>query len=199
MRMDTEGNIKMPISEWLYDKYQQNVPAYQRLYLESLGKAVTDNTNQPITAADFTPEELQHFKNLLDLHKENPDNKLGTKHVVSDYNEYQSLLDRMKPQTDEAAEVYARDLPQRLGRFGFTDQPAGGYQIYDTYEFSNPQRTMPPQSISDLIPEMYQRYKKSGTHGLAGALGEYIMQGKGVPVQIDIPSQQDLTAMLRRR
>lgn len=171
----------------LVDIYRNNIPAYKRLYAESIGKSLLGMTDVPITEADFTPEELQDFKQLMDFHKQKPRNQRGTRHAVSDYDEYNQFLDHKNPQNDTEALKYTTDLPQRLGRFMFSDTP-DGYAISDTYEFRNENRK-PQTSLLGMLQDAATRYKSKGIHGAAGALGEYLLYDRGVPVNIRIPNK----------
>lgn len=171
----------------LIDLYRQNVPAYKRLYAESIGKSLLGMTDKPITEADFTPEELQDFSELMQFHKQIPANKIGSRHTISDYDEYNRFLDYKNPQSDEEALKYTTDLPQRLGRFMFADTPEG-YTISDTYEFRNENRK-PQASLMDMLKDAATRYQKKGLHGAAGALGEYLLYDRGIPVNIKVPAK----------
>lgn len=169
------------------DLYKQMLPAHQRLYLSSIAKGLTGNTDEPITEQNFTPEELGQFRQIMDYHKSLPNNAKGTKHALSNYDEYRQLINKVNPQSDEQAYPYTTDLPQRLGRFGFKDVP-GGYEINDVYEFKNENR-QPQTSLLGMLKHAYETSKTHGLHGAAGALGEYVLYDKGIPVNIFVPNK----------
>lgn len=169
----------------LSELYKQALPAHQRLYLSSIGKAMTGRTDVPITEQDFTPAELQQFKELMQFHQILPGNAFGTKHVIGDYDEYGHFTSYKDPKSDAEAYPYTTDLPQRLGRFSYEELP-DAYQIKDTYDFKNPQRK-PQSGLLAMLGDVVKRGMDKGAHGAAGALGEYLLYDRGVPVNIRVP------------
>lgn len=88
------------------------------------------------------------------------------------------------------------DLTNVLGRFRYKVDPATkGFQVYDTYDFSNPAR----QGRVDAYEKMgsLEKFKEAMTdwfkRGNTGALGEAYLGNKGVPVDIRFsdPSYKD--------
>ena len=65
--MPTNALAPQP-SNALMDLYRQNVEPQKRTYGESLLKSFTGNTDKPISAQDFTPEELNVLDKLIGAH-----------------------------------------------------------------------------------------------------------------------------------
>jgi hypothetical protein len=126
--------------EYIKGLYKENIPVHARVYLETLlGK------KDPITADDFTKEELADIEKLL--------SSKPAKGAVTEYSDYEKVrdLDREGRHSSD----WLENLPsvgKTLGRFTYETLPDGRRVIKDTYDFYNTSRSINVQEFEEMGP-----------------------------------------------
>jgi hypothetical protein len=126
--------------EYIKGLYKENIPVHARVYLETLlGK------KDPITADDFTKEELADIEKLL--------SSKPAKGAVTEYSDYEKVrdLDREGRHSSD----WLENLPsvgKTLGRFTYETLPDGRRVIKDTYDFYNTSRSINVQEFEEMEP-----------------------------------------------
>jgi hypothetical protein len=126
--------------EYIKGLYKENIPVHARVYLETLlGK------KDPVTAEDFTKEELADIEKLL--------SSKPAKGTVTEYSDYEKVrdLDREGRHSSD----WLENLPsvgKTLGRFTYETLPDGRRVIKDTYDFYNTSRSINVQEFEEMGP-----------------------------------------------
>jgi hypothetical protein len=171
--------------EYIKGLYKENIPVHARVYLETLlGK------KDPITAEDFTKEELADIEKLL--------SSKPAKGAVTEYSDYEKVrdLDREGRHSSD----WLENLPsvgKTLGRFTYETLPDGRRVIKDTYDFYNTSRSINVQEFEEMEPaEKALAVFKKITAGrsmmdppfvkrAADVLGEAYIGRDGRPVKVE--------------
>jgi hypothetical protein len=171
--------------EYIKGLYKENIPVHARVYLETLlGK------KDPITAEDFTKEELADIEKLL--------SSKPAKGAVTEYSDYEKVrdLDREGRHSSD----WLENLPsvgKTLGRFTYETLPDGRRVIKDTYDFYNTSRSINVQEFEEMGPaEKALAVFKKITAGrsmmdppfvkrAADVLGEAYIGRDGRPVKVE--------------
>jgi hypothetical protein len=171
--------------EYIKGLYKENIPVHARVYLETLlGK------KDPITADDFTKEELADIEKLL--------SSKPAKGAVTEYSDYEKVrdLDREGRHSSD----WLENLPsvgKTLGRFTYETLPDGRRVIKDTYDFYNTSRSINVQEFEEMGPaEKALAVFKKITAGrsmmdppfvkrAADVLGEAYIGRDGRPVKVE--------------
>jgi hypothetical protein len=173
------------MGEYIKGLYKENIPVHARVYLETLlGK------KDPITAEDFTKEELADIEKLL--------SSKPAKGAVTEYSDYEKVrdLDREGRHSSD----WLENLPsvgKTLGRFTYETLPDGRRVIKDTYDFYNTSRSINVQEFEEMGPaEKALAVFKKITAGrsmmdppfvkrAADVLGEAYIGRDGRPVKVE--------------
>jgi hypothetical protein len=171
--------------EYIKGLYKENIPVHARVYLETLlGK------KDPVTAEDFTKEELADIEKLL--------SSKPAKGTVTEYSDYEKVrdLDREGRHSSD----WLENLPsvgKTLGRFTYETLPDGRRVIKDTYDFYNTSRSINVQEFEEMGPaEKALAVFKKITAGrsmmdppfvkrAADVLGEAYIGRDGRPVKVE--------------
>jgi hypothetical protein len=171
--------------EYIKGLYKENIPVHARVYLETLlGK------KDPITAEDFTKDELADIEKLL--------SSKPAKGAVTEYSDYEKVrdLDREGRHSSD----WLENLPsvgKTLGRFTYETLPDGRRVIKDTYDFYNTSRSINVQEFEEMGPaEKALAVFKKITAGrsmmdppfvkrAADVLGEAYIGRDGRPVKVE--------------
>jgi hypothetical protein len=171
--------------EYIKGLYKENIPVHARVYLETLlGK------KDPVTADDFTKEELADIEKLL--------SSKPAKGAVTEYSDYEKVrdLDREGRHSSD----WLENLPsvgKTLGRFTYETLPDGRRVIKDTYDFYNTSRSINVQEFEEMGPaEKALAVFKKITAGrsmmdppfvkrAADVLGEAYIGRDGRPVKVE--------------
>lgn len=178
---------------WLYDKLadRDKLSSAHKIYLDTF----VHDKRDPITAQDFSPQDLAELQNLI-LQKEKLTGKKGTGYI--NYNDYNTLPGGNQ-QRGTVRNLFSGVLPPRgalskaLGQFNYERDPkTGQYRIIDEYDF-NPQTITVDGNKVDVPPEFYGDYVEASgfsPYALARLYGGRKMPpGTGRKVDLSVPAK----------
>lgn len=178
---------------WLYDKLadRDKLSSAHKIYLDTF----VHDKRDPITAKDFSPQDLAELQNLI-LQKEKLTGKKGAGYIK--YDDY-STLPGGNQQKAKVINLFSGVLPPRaalskaLGQFNYERDPkTGQFRIIDEYDF-NPQHIRVDGEKVEVPPEFYGDYVEDAgfsPYALARLYGGRKMPpGTGRKVELSVPSK----------
>jgi hypothetical protein len=180
---------------WLYDKLadRDKLSSAHKIYLDTF----VHDKRDPITAKDFSPQDLAELQNLI-LQKEKLTGKKGAGYIK--YDDY-STLPGGNQQKAKVINLFSGVLPPRaalskaLGQFNYERDPkTGQFRIIDEYDF-NPQHIRVDGEKVEVPGEFYGDYVEDAgfsPYALARLYGGRKMPpGTGRKVELSVPGKAE--------